>query len=189
MAKRTLLVVGWTMAILGAACGNAGNESAIGTTSPPAPTTTSPPSPTGLPTPQPSSSPQLEDGKNFGFIKSVQLTAQPQFIVFDLAYFLTGDAANQASEAHGGENPVPNDYYIVNDNPRLRVLAVSPGLNIQLLDWGHCCDAFFRADYQLFQDSFTHTKYPTGNYKGTNSPYWLTVRNGVVVKIEEQYLP
>ena len=37
---------------------------------------------------------------------------------------LTGKAADDASAAHGGESPVPNDLYIQNDNPRLREVAV-----------------------------------------------------------------
>ncbi len=134
MAKRTLLVVGWTIAMLGAACTNAGSESASGTPSPPTPTATSP-SPTGQPPPSPSPSPALEDGRHFGYIKSAQVTAQPQLIIFDLAYLLTGDEANQAAADRGLETPVPNDYFIVNDNPKLRVLPVAADMRILLLDW------------------------------------------------------
>ena len=38
---------------------------------------------------------------------------------------LTGNAADAASAAHGGESPVPNDYYIQNDNPRLREVVIA----------------------------------------------------------------
>jgi len=110
-------------------------------------------------------------------------------MVFDLASFLTGDEANQAAEEHGDETPVPNDYYIVNDNPRLRTLVVSRNIRILLLDWKHCCDQFFPADPGRFQDSFALDEYPPGNYKGSFSTYWLTVKDGVVTAIEEQYLP
>jgi len=150
MDKRTLLLVGLSMAMLGPACANAGIQSASGT-------------------PSPSPSPALEDGRHFGYIKSAQLTAQPQFIVFDLAYLLTGDEANQAAADRGLETPVPNDYFIVNDNPRLRALPPAPAL--------------------LFQESFDQKKYPPGNYKGKFSGYWLTVKGGAVTKVEEQYFP
>ncbi len=166
MSKRALLVVGWSMAMLAAACTNAGSEN-----------------PSGTP------SPVLEDGRHFGYIRSAQLTAEPQVIVFDLAELLTGDEANQAAAERGKETPVPNDYFIVNDNPRLRQLPVAPGLRILLLDWTDCCDTVFRADPQLFQESFDQKTYPPGNYKGTFSGYWVTVRDGVVTKVEEQYFP
>jgi hypothetical protein len=163
MANRTLLVV--SMAVLAAACTKTGSENASGTPTPPTPTATSP-SPTGQPSPSPS--PALEDGRHFGYIKSAQLTAQPQVVVFDLAYLLTGDEANQAAADRGLETPVPNDYFIVNDNPRLRTLPASPALRILLLDWTNCCDTMFRADPQLFQESFDQKKYPPGNYKGSS---------------------
>jgi hypothetical protein len=165
MAKRTLLVVGWSMAMLAAACTNAGSENTSGTPLP------------------------LEDGRHFGYIQSAQLTAQPRVIVFDLAYLLSGDEANQAAADRGQEMPVPNDYFIVNDNPRLRQLPSAPGLRILLLDWTNCCDTMFRADPQLFQESFDQKKYPPGNYKGAFSGYWLTVKGGAVTKVEEQYFP
>jgi hypothetical protein len=162
MGRRTLLVVGWSISMLAAACTNE---------------------------PSASPSPALEDGRNFGYIRSAQLTTEPQVIVFDLAYLLTGDEANQAAAERGKETPVPNDYFIVNDNPRLRELPVAPGLRILLIDWTDCCDTMFRADPQLFQESFEQETYPPGNYKGTFSGYWLTVRDGAVTKVEEQYFP
>ncbi len=186
MHTRTSLVVGWSMAMLAVACTNAGSENASGTPVPPTPTTTSP-SPTGRPSASPS--PALEDGRHFGYIQSAQLTAPPQVIVFDLAYLLTGDEANQAAADRGLETPVPNDYFIVNDNSKLRRLPVAPGLRILLLDWTNCCDTMFRADPQLFQESFDQKTYPPGNYKGRFSGYWLTVKGGAVTKVEEQYFP
>ena len=186
MSKETLLTVGLSMAMLGPACANAGSGSTSGTPSAPTPAVTSP-SPTGQPSPSPS--PALEDGRHFGFIESVDIRSLPGTMVFDLALFLTGDEANQAAAEHGDETPVPNDYYIVNDNPRLRTLIVSSDIRILLLDWRHCCDRLFPADPDRFQDSFFQNTYPAGNYKGKFSTYWVTVNGGVVTAIEEQYLP
>lgn len=130
----------------------------------------------------------LDNGRHFGYIKSVDLATRPGTAAFDLAYFLSGADANQAAAERGYETPVSNDYFIVNDNPKLRTLAVSPDVRIVLLDWRHCCEKTFVADPERFQDSFSWTRH-AGNYRGTFSQYWLTVQNGVVVSIEEQYLP
>lgn len=184
MGKRTLLLVGWSMAMIAAACTNAGSEHTSGTPLPPTPTAASP---AGQPSASPP--PALKDGRHFGYIQSAQLRAKPRVILFDLAYLLTGDEANQAAADRGLETPVPNDYFIVNDNAKLRRLPVAPDLQILLLDWTDCCDAMFQANPQLFQESFDHKKYPSGNYKGKFSGYWLTVKDGAVTKVEEQYFP
>jgi len=189
MRNRMLIAILLTMVMSAAACAEEGGD--VGTPSPtPSPTTGSPsPGPSPTESPSPSPSPELEDGRHFGYIESVDIRTLPGTMVFDLAYFLTGDEANQAAEEHGDETPVPNDYYIVNDNPRLRTLVVSRNIRILLIDWKNCCDQFFPADPGRFQDSFALDEYPPGNYKGKFSPYWLTVRDGVVTAIEEQYLP
>jgi hypothetical protein len=184
MGKRNLLTIGWCMAMLAAACANETIESATGTPLPSTPT----PSPS-FSTPSASPSPAIEDGRHFGYIRAAQVTSEPQVIVFDLADLLTGDEANEAAADRGEETPVPNDFFIVNDNPKLRRLPVAPDLQILLLDWTNCCDTMFRADPQLFQESFDQKKFPPGNYKGKFSAYWLTVKDRAVTRIEEQYFP
>lgn len=189
MQSRMLISILLALALPATTCGD--GETAA-PSSPPTPTaTTGSPSPSPSPTdsPSPTPGPELEDGRHFGYIESVDIRTLPGTMVFDLAYFLTGDEANEAAEEHGDETPVPNDYYIVNDNPRLRTLVVSRNIRILLLDWKNCCDQFFPADPGRFQDSFALDDYPPGNYKGRFSQYWLTVRDGVVTAIEEQYLP
>jgi hypothetical protein len=131
---------------------------------------------------------ELEDGRHFGYIESIDLETLPGSVVFDLAYFLTGEEANQAAAEDGYETPVPNDYYISNDNPRLRTLVVSPDVTIRLVDWGHSTGPF-SADPRRFQESFALDEYPLGPYKGKFVPYWLTTKDAVVATIEEQYLP
>ena len=51
--------------------------------------------------------PPLEDGRHFGYIHAAKLTDEPRELVFDLAYFLTGDEANKAAEERGFETPSP----------------------------------------------------------------------------------
>jgi len=194
MRKRLAIAFVLTAALLAAACSESDDGAADGSSSAstPPPTTVSPtstPTPTPEPTESPTESPVLEDGRHFGFIQSVDLSSQAPTLVFDLAYFLTGEEANQAAAEHGDETPVPNDYYIVNDNPRLRTLPLDPDVRIELVDWANCCDGVFLGDLQPFAESFELTSYPSGPYKGGFSPYWLTVEHGIVVKIEEQYLP
>ena len=126
-----------------------------------------------------SRAPELQDGRQFGLIKSVDETS-PGTIVFDPADQLTGEEANRAAAAHGDEVPVPNDIYKVNDDPTVHALALSRDVEIRLINWDRCCDTV-TADPESFKASFRGSD----NYWG----FWVTLEDGVVVKIEEQYHP
>ncbi len=123
--------------------------------------------------------------RDFGFIRSWYAKTGTIYLRFDRAVLLTGEAADDASAAHGGESPVPNDFYIQNDNPRLRDLAIvdqatvvgsqqltgSPGPNPSSLK-------------RLL--TFVHT----GGPRVAATPFHLTYDdNGLVVRVQEQYLP
>lgn len=182
------------LAVLAAGCGEDEATSGGPTTSE-SPTTSATTEPTDsqTETPEPSEteSPtptaQLEDGRHFGSIRSIDVEAQT--MRFDLAYFLTGEEANDAAAEHGDEVPVPNDYYIVNDNPRLRTLDVDPDVEVWVIDWADCCDVV-EGEVQPFVDAFETRHHPwDAMYQGREAPYWITVEDGAVVKIEVQYLP
>jgi hypothetical protein len=132
----------------------------------------------------------LEDGRHFGYIRSVDVDGGA--IEFDLAYFLSGEEANQAyQEATGDSGPVPNDHFVVNDNPMLRTLTLAPDVRLRLLDWNNCCDTFFDGDLALFAEAIgEHADVTDADliYRG-QSQWWITVENGVVTAIEEQYSP
>jgi hypothetical protein len=124
-------------------------------------------------------------GSDFGFIRSWTAKAGTIYLRFDRAVLLTGKAADAASAAHGGESPVPNDYYIQNDNPRLREVVIhdqarvigsqqltgSPGPNPSNLK-------------SLL--TFMHE----GGPQVAATPFHLTYdANGLVVRVQEQYIP
>ena len=156
----------------------------------PAPTEEPSASPTEEPSASPTPSPELEEGRHFGFIRSVDPDGMT--LVFNLAYFLTGEEANEAAAEHGDEVPVPNDYYIVDDNPKLRTLVLAPDVELALVDWSRCCDRTFDGDVDVFATAIEAGEPVTVGddvYNGAWSPYWLEVAGGQVLRIEEQYLP
>jgi hypothetical protein len=132
----------------------------------------------------------LTDGRHFGYVRSVDTDART--IEFDLAYFLSGEEADQAyQEATGDTGHVPNDHFVVNDNPMLRTLALAPDVRLRLLDWNHCCETFFDGDLSLFGQAILEQADVTDGdliYRG-QSQWWITIENGVVTEIEEQYSP
>ncbi|HYZ13289.1 MAG TPA: hypothetical protein VFA08_06735 [Actinomycetota bacterium] len=143
-----------------------------------------------------SDEPALEDGRHYGFVRAVHPTQGT--IEFDLAYFLTGEEANRAyQEATGETGPVPNDYYVVNENPRLRELTFADDLRLRLLDWTDCCDTFFDGEIGPFAKAIEEqTDVLVDDVRGKDdviyrglSSWWITIEDGVVVEIEEQYTP
>ena len=149
-------------------------------------TETESPEPTETPTESESPSPALEDGRHFGDIVSIDV--EEQTLVLDLAYFLMGDEANEAAEVHGDEVPVPNDYYIVNDNPKLRTFPVQSGISVQVLNWaGNDSSAASMVPFAQWANRMPGGSSPQQEW--IRAPYWFTITGGVVVGVEQQYLP
>lgn len=186
--RRILPTVAVLVALTAVACTSDSPTVAPGTdTASAVPTTSSPsPEPTESGTASPSSSPTPEpvigDGRHFVFVKRTK----GGNMTFDLAEFYTGEAANEIAGERGDEVPVPNDVYIVNDNPKLRTVPVAADATIRTLRWSQCCDVFVELTYDEFAGYVAH---PTDDFHGTSSPYWIRVQGGEIVKVEEQYLP
>jgi hypothetical protein len=132
----------------------------------------------------------LADGTYFGFFDSIDVdTGVTQF---DLACFYTGEEANQQAAARGDEVPVPNDVYIVNDNPATRAVPVDPSAELLLIDWNACCETGPGATLDGLASALGHKNFVEidgWKYAGSLSPYWVTIANGQIVGIEEQFLP
>lgn len=109
----------------------------------------------------------LPDGWWYGRIS----TASSTELELDLACFYVGPAAEAEAASRGDE--VNNDYYVVNDNPAVRALAVAADASaecVQLeagLEMVACTPADVDGDWTV----------------------WVRVVDGEVDRILEQYLP
>ena len=175
MAVRVLLL---SLALVAAGCGGGGAYNAA-----PEPTQTS-----TQPAPTPGPSPT----EHFGYIRSVSTAGPAAKLAFDEAEFLTGDAAQKAAEHDGVVAPgetVPNDYYIRNRDQTTQTLRIANDAKITAKRCPLCrhgrdgeLDPFlasFMKGRQTFADP----------YRGKYSLYWLTIRDGEVAAIDEQYAP
>jgi hypothetical protein len=162
-----------------------------GTTSPthtrsPKPTATVSPTPSATATPDPNA---LPDGRSFVYVKKVVGSSGDQSLTFDLALFLTDQAAADAATANGDESPPPNGYYIVNKNAMLRTIPISPAVSIRYFpSSGPACCAHKPGTIDGFAaavNGTAMTDYPDMSF----SPWWITLQDGVIVKISQQYLP
>jgi hypothetical protein len=154
---------------------------------PAAPSVTAPPKPTpAQPASRPAPSPTTATpGSDFGFIRSWTAKAGNFYLRFDRAVLLTGKAADDASAAHGGESPVPNDYYIQNDNPRLREVVI--GDQARVIGSQHLTGSPGPNPSSLKALlTFVHN----GGPQLAATPFHLTYDdNGFVTQVREQYLP
>jgi hypothetical protein len=205
--RRRLVIVGLIVTALlafgvGYFFGNGGAAGEIAS-SPPAPTgSSSPPgetphSPSHTSTASgttsasaaPSAEPDvLGDGKYFVRLTDVQGGDEgPLQLQYDLAYFLTGDEANQAAADQGFETPLPNGYLIVNDNKQLRVTPLSGTYGVKYIPEGNCCDLVkaHEAQFLGWMGDNVQTDFPPKE----TSWWWITIEGGEVTTIAQQYLP
>lgn len=125
--------------------------------------------------------------KVFCFPRGGRWEGKTPYITVDYAQLLEGEEAAAAATAHGSESPPPNDFFIVNDNPKLRDLPVDPKITVKVITkpggmemQGYNMPFGEWYDVLIGMSSENFVK---------DMPYWITLKDGVVVAISEQYLP
>ena len=109
------------------------------------------------------------------------------YLTLDYIQFLTGDEATTAAAEHGDESPPPNDYYVVNDNPRLREFPVAPGITVRVV--ANADGTVTPEGYDMdLDDWLAAITGPDANAYLTNF-YWVTITDDTITAIEQQYLP
>ena len=155
-------------------------------TSTEAPAATAAPAPTPAPAPSPGAAggATLEDGRHAVRITNVDVSGRT--VQFDVIQFLTDDEATAAYREDHPEDPngFPDDgYYIVNDNPRLRTLPVADDVTVIVLA---------TSDPEPTANSphpIAFAELPAYIAQFAAGPFWLTVNDGNLVAVEQQYVP
>jgi hypothetical protein len=130
--------------------------------------------------------------KQFGYIRSVSTAGPAATLAFDDAQFLTGKEAQQAAEEDGAVEPgesVPNDYYIRNPDKSTRTLRLANQATVTSVRCSPCREGV-HGKLGPFLASFMAPRQGYGApYRGKYGLYWLTIEDGEVVAIREQYVP
>ena len=144
-----------------------------------APTTTAPTATTAAPvTSAPSSI--VTDGRQSAYIDSVDLTAHT--ITIDPMQYLTGPAAVAAfkkANPSAVEGP-PNDYYIVNPTKDHLVVPLPTSAKVELVIINGVPHTTPVAVPQAKLATYAQL---------TRAPFWITVANGKVTLVMEQFVP
>jgi hypothetical protein len=130
----------------------------------------------------------LEDGRHPVALTDVDVAGAT--VEFDVVQFLRDADADRAwAERYPTEPPgAPNDYIIINDNPRLRTLPVVSGVPVTVA----YLDPMGGSDSSpiAFADLAGYlSRYDSGAPDYAGNTFWLTVRDGTVVDIHEQWVP
>lgn len=125
--------------------------------------------------------------KQFCFMRSGTWDGPTPQLTVDYAEILEGDEAAAAATAHGSESPPPNGYFIVNDNPKLRTFPADPGMKVKVASKAGGIEP---AGYTMgFGQWFDVLIGMSSDNFVKDRPYWITLENGKITAIEEQYLP
>jgi hypothetical protein len=129
--------------------------------------------------------PSADHGRqDFGFINSLVSRDGQRYLRFDRAVMLTGRDAAAAKAARGIAAHEPPDYYIQNNNPKLRTYRLAPDVKVlgsQALAGRPEPTPVTR---QRLEDYLKQR--PAGS---AYPPFTLTIRHGVVTTVAEVYLP
>lgn len=109
--------------------------------------------------------------------------------MIDVAQWFTGDAADEAAIEDGNRTPgeihVPNDFYIRNVDHRLRIVMFDPATRVSLTTYPF---GSIEEPKVVSLERFA-SLYASRNTSLRWFPYWITVRDDTVVRIEEHYIP
>ena len=119
---------------------------------------------------------ELPDGEWYGGVRGFD----EQGVSFDLACFFVGDAATAAAAEDGEESPPPNDYYVRNQNEQVRELTVGPDIPVIWYPTGDPNDAVHGSYQNWIEHLATQESYLA---------LWVTIDDGMVTMIEEQWVP
>ena len=173
MAVRVLLL---SLALFAVGCGGGGDKGSV----PEPPTTQATTTTRSMPTEQ------------FGYIRSVSTAGPTATLAFDDAQFLTGKEAQQAAEEDRAVEPgesVPNDYYIRNPDKATRTLRIADEATVTSVRCSPCHEGV-HGKLAPFLAAFLEPRRGYGApYRGKYGLYWLTIEDGDVVAIREQYVP
>lgn len=129
-----------------------------------------------------------ESGRQIGFLRRVFTKSGRYYLTIDYVQFLTGQAAVKAAvedgEIKAGET-LDNDYYVRNQNPKLRTFTIKAGIPVTVETYVPTG----KASVSLAEFKAAMSPSDANNSSMRAAPWWITLKDSTVTKIAEQYIP
>jgi hypothetical protein len=120
------------------------------------------------------------NGLHMGNIKNIKKSSD--YISLVMTYSLFVSPCLEGEEC-------PNGYYIHSNDSTIHNLAVSPDIKVRLCTHSWKGDGNFNNNELIsFEDFFNLYIEPNSTYVASTY-FWVKIENGIVTRIEEQYLP
>ena len=129
----------------------------------------------------------IEQEENYCLISSVYLENGKYYIEADYVQYLVGDKAIEAAKKAGdadvklvdGEQKysIPNDFYIINENPKLRKLELSKNVKLNLVNTYDLKSNDVKSVFEYFKNNYN------------DKVFLLKFNKGKVVEIDEIFTP
>jgi hypothetical protein len=190
-AVRRTIVVGCALTAVLVAAGCAKKANTGGTSAPPTGLATSPAASPSIGSEEGAgAAPVLPDGRHPVYLTGLDVAGRK--VTFDLIQFLTGEEAKKAWVAAHPDEPdgPPNDYFIVNQNPKLRTMDFAEPVTVVIVDMSGGGVGSKEISLAALPARLVETTpAEAGDKRLSYNPYWLTVAHNKVTRIEEQFLP
>jgi hypothetical protein len=144
------------------------------------------------------------DGRYFGYVRAADAESRRQTISFDVAQFFFGEDVQKAAEEDGAVAPgeaVSNDHYERNADVEPQTLTVARDARVTAAgvtriltsrqSRARCrngCDWVIPVSLDEFFAAVETERYGVTTAEAP-IPVWVTVHDGRVVRIDEQYFP
>ena len=126
----------------------------------------------------------------FGFVKSLEPKGEGYEMAFDPAWLLSGESASRAAAEDGvvqpGE-PVPNDYYVVDEGHRLLTYLVPSDARISVLRDGVEGTEIAADDFAALVRGEQPFAKPL--VEPITTGFWAEIQNDAVRSLTQQYFP
>jgi len=125
-----------------------------------------------------------QNGEYIGYIKSISYSSGNYSLTID---YIQMNSCTPPSNGSGCEN----GYEIVNDNPLIRTFPIASNVNITTIT-KPTGDGLY-SDPELHQEpisiEFFKPLFQNNMIWTQNIPFWITLNNGIITEITEQYIP
>jgi len=187
-----------TLSVL-AGCGT-NPPSGVHTIAPTEATEATPSAETATPTPatttaepDPTPADTSQDGKFFAFLRKIAKHGDRFYVTLDYAVLYTGPEALKQARKRGGD--APDEYYIANDNKKLRVFPVKSGMKAVVVlesppDWRRLSPTEWKRSFEVDLDSLEELSDLWSQAVSARSyAYDVTIENGELTAAKTFWTP